>query len=235
MLEQHDTQSLTGFPGLSQIPILKYLFSQKNTEVSNNEIVFAVIPHIIRRTNFDEFNRRMIDVGTGNSVHLRHAPKSIVETDSDKTSATAPSATAPGEADVALELDPTAISVSKGSTFMLNVDVSGAQDVQAVPLQVTFDMQGLELLNVSNGGFLSQGDQIVALVHREDGLHGAVDITASRPSNSGGVSGHGVVTTLTFQAKAAGRFPVKIAKGSVVQPGQRIKAASGSQILVSVQ
>jgi len=49
MVEQHDTQSLAGIPGLSQIPILKYLFSQKNAEVTDNEIVFAVIPHIVRR------------------------------------------------------------------------------------------------------------------------------------------------------------------------------------------
>jgi general secretion pathway protein D len=42
MLQQQDTQSLAGIPGLSQIPILKYLFSQKNTEVMDNEIVFAI-------------------------------------------------------------------------------------------------------------------------------------------------------------------------------------------------
>src|ERR1700723_1252394 len=56
MLQQQDTQSLTGIPGLSQIPILKYLFSQKNTEVMDNEIVFAIIPHIVRRRDFNEFN-----------------------------------------------------------------------------------------------------------------------------------------------------------------------------------
>jgi general secretion pathway protein D len=235
MLEQQDTQSLTGFPGLSQVPILKYLFSQKHTEVSNNEIVFAVIPHIVRRRDIDELSLRTIDVGTANSVRLRHAPRSITETDSNRASASAPDGKTPGETAVALNLDPTGISVAKGSTFVLNVNVSGAQNVQAVPLQVSFDKQGLELLNVSNGGFLSQGDQIVALVHREDGLRGAVDITASRPSNSGGVSGHGVVTTLTFQAKLPGQFPVKITKGSVVQPDQHIKAASGSQIVVLVQ
>jgi len=49
MVQQRDTQSLAGVPGLSQIPILKYLFSQKNAEVTDNEIVFAVIPHIVRR------------------------------------------------------------------------------------------------------------------------------------------------------------------------------------------
>jgi hypothetical protein len=44
-----------------------------------------------------------------------------------------------------------------------------------------------------------------------------------------------VVATLTFQASATGRFPVKITKAAVVQPDQQSTAASGSEITVSVQ
>jgi general secretion pathway protein D len=47
MLQQQDAHSQTGIPGLSQSPILKCLFSQKNTEVMDSEIVFVVIPHIV--------------------------------------------------------------------------------------------------------------------------------------------------------------------------------------------
>jgi type II secretory pathway component GspD/PulD (secretin) len=39
MLEQQNMRPLTGIPGLSQIPILKYLFGQKNTDVMDSEIV----------------------------------------------------------------------------------------------------------------------------------------------------------------------------------------------------
>jgi len=115
------------------------------------------------------------------------------------------------------------------------VVLSGGQNVHSVPLQLTYDKQGLRLLNISNGTFLSQGDQVVALVHREDSTTGAVAITASRPRESQGVSGQGVVTTLTFQAKTTGRFPVKITKGGVVQADQQLTAVSGSEITVSVQ
>ncbi len=107
--------------------------------------------------------------------------------------------------------------------------------MRSVPLPVTYDKQGLQLLNISSGNFLSQEEQIVALVHREDPSSGAVEITASRPPSSEGVSGHGVVATLTFQANTAGRFPVKITKAAVVQPDQQLTAASGSEITVSVQ
>jgi general secretion pathway protein D len=106
--------------------------------------------------------------------------------------------------------------------------------VHVVPLQVTYDKLGLQLLNISSGNFLSQGEQIVALVHRENPASGAVEITVSRPPGSEGVSGHGVVATLTFQASATGR-PVKITKAAVVQPDQQLTAASGTEITVSVQ
>jgi general secretion pathway protein D len=235
MLEQQNMQTLTGIPGLSQIPILKYLFGQKNTDVMDSEIVFVVIPHIVRRKDFNEFNGKTLDVGTANSIHLRHAPATIASGESDQALGTVPAAKSLGGAVAALELDPTAISVVNGGTFTIDVVLSGGQNVHAVPLQVIYDKQGLQLLNISSGNFLSQGEQIVALVHREDPASGAVEITASRPPGSEGVSGHGVVATLTFQASATGRFPVKITKAAVVQPDQQLTAASGSEITVSVQ
>jgi general secretion pathway protein D len=235
MLQQQDAQSLTGIPGLSQIPILKYLFSQKNTEVMDSEIVFAVIPHIVRRKDLNEFNGRTLDVGTANSIHLHHAPGTIPNLESDNGPETIPAAKSSDETSAALEFDPTAISVGEGATFTLDVVLSGAQDVDSVPLQIAYDKQGLQLLNISNGNFLAQGEQVVALVHREDPSSGAVEITASRPSESEGVSGHGVVTTLTFEAKTTGRFPVKITKASLGHPNQQPTAASGSEVTVSVQ
>jgi general secretion pathway protein D len=235
MLQQQDAQSLTGIPGLSQIPILKYLFSQKNTEVMDSEIVFAIIPHIIRRKDLNEFNGRTLDVGTANSIHLHHAAGTNPTLESDKGSETIPAAQLSGEASAALEFDPTAISVAEGATFTLDVVLSGAQNVCSVPLEIAYDRQALQLVNISNGNFLSQGEQVVALVHRDDPSSGAVEITASRPPKSEGVSGHGVVTTLTFQAKTAGRFPVKITKAALVHPDQQLTAASGSDVTVSVQ
>ncbi len=51
---------------------------------------------------------------------------------------------------------------------MVNLLLSGAQNVYSVPVQLNYDPTMLQLVNVSNGGFLSQDGQAVALVHRED-------------------------------------------------------------------
>ena len=71
ILEDVETQSLSGYPWLTRIPILKYLFGQETKEMRENEIVFAITPHIVRSTEVTEQNLRMIDVGTGNSTTLR--------------------------------------------------------------------------------------------------------------------------------------------------------------------
>jgi general secretion pathway protein D len=71
ILEDSETQSMSGYPWISKIPILKFLFAQDNRERRENEIVFAITPHIVRAKNVTEENLRAIDVGTGSSTELR--------------------------------------------------------------------------------------------------------------------------------------------------------------------
>ena len=81
--------------------------------------------------------------------------------------------------------------------------LKGAQNVYSVPLQVSYDPKILQVVNVSNGGLLSQDGQIVGIVHRDDDSTGALQISATRPPGATGVSGQGTVVTLTFMAKAS--------------------------------
>jgi general secretion pathway protein D len=84
ILEDTETQSMSGYPWVSKIPILKYLFAQDNKDHTENEIIFAITPHIIRAPDVTEENLRTILVGTGNSTEL-------------PWKASAPAAPAPGQ------------------------------------------------------------------------------------------------------------------------------------------
>src|SRR6202041_1252286 len=61
MMEDSRTKSLTGIPGLASIPILKYLFAQDTSDHSTNEIVFVLIPHIIRGPEISPGGLDMLD------------------------------------------------------------------------------------------------------------------------------------------------------------------------------
>ena len=72
IMDDSQTSSLSGIPGLAQIPILKYLFGQTTTDHSQDETVFAITPHVIRGSDINEANQRPIDIGTANTITLRH-------------------------------------------------------------------------------------------------------------------------------------------------------------------
>ena len=73
--DKQDQTSWTGIPGLSSIPILKYVFGSKDRTTSDDEIVFLVVPHIVRSQTLDSMNLRAIDTGAGQSIDLRHVPR----------------------------------------------------------------------------------------------------------------------------------------------------------------
>lgn len=72
ILEDSETRSLSGYPWLTKIPILKYLFGQENKDHRENEIVFAITPHIVRAEEITDENLRLIDVGTSSAIGLRY-------------------------------------------------------------------------------------------------------------------------------------------------------------------
>jgi len=249
MLEDSQTKSMTGIPGLSQIPILKYLFGQSTTDHSETETVFVLIPHIVRAHEYNDMNQSALDVGTANAIELRRvshpsAPVTPAQAPAPQPQGMTPSATAPpNQASTAaapsgpasFSFDPATITQTAGSTFAVNVLLNGAQNAYSVPLQISYDPKMLQVVNVSNGSFLSHDGQAVALVHRDDDTTGTLQITATRPPGSGGVSGGGTVVTLTLAAKAAGQSTLTIARGGVRDPGMQAAPAAGAAVTVTVQ
>jgi general secretion pathway protein D len=248
IMEDNQTKSLSGIPGLAQIPILRYLFGQTTQDHSENEIVFAIVPHIIRGTDVNEFNQRQIEVGTANEIQLHTVSQPVTPAGPAQpvqapgrpaTPAPQPAITPAGPTANAgspsFLFDPATIQATKGNTFAVNLMISGAQNVYSVPVQVNYNPKILQLVNVSNGGFLSQDGQAVALVHREDDSVGQLTITASRPPGAGGVSGQGNVVTMTFEAKADGQTPLTITRGGARDPAMQSITVNGAQASVTVQ
>jgi general secretion pathway protein D len=244
IMEDQQTKALTGIPGLAQIPILRYLFGQTTQDHSQNEIIFAIVPHIIRGTEVSEINQRAIDIGTSTTIELRHKSQAAPAATPSQTPgqpATPPQApaaqqAAPNSAGTANFLfDPPTIQAAKGGTFMVNLLLSGAQNVHSVPVQLNYDPKMLQMINVSNGGFLSQDGAIVTLTHREDETVGQSQITAARPPGAGGVSGQGAVVTITFQAKENGQTPLTITRGGARDPGLQAITVNGAQASVTIQ
>jgi len=255
MLEDLQSKSLTGFPGLAQIPVLHYLFGQTATEHSQTETVFVMIPHIVRRQVLSALNDEAIDVGTASAIGLHRVGQSAPQAPGSSSPGPssgagsvavpqpAPAATAPpepqlmprGAAGASFAFDPVSMTQHAGSTFTVNVVLNGAQNVYSVPLQLSYDPKLLQVVNVSNGSLLSQDGQIVTVSHREDEATGTMQVVATRPPGAAGVSGQGSVVTLTFLARAPGQSTLAIARGGARDPAMQALPVNGATATVTIQ
>jgi general secretion pathway protein D len=129
--------------------------------------------------------------------------------------------------------DPTNTTQHVGSTFTVNVLLNGGQNIFQVPMQISYDPKLLEVANVSNGSLLSQDGQIVTVTHREN--DGTMQVVATRPPGSTGVSGQGSVVTLTLVAKAPGQASLTIAKGGARDPAMQALPVNGASAAVTIQ
>jgi general secretion pathway protein D len=96
MVNKTDTTSWSGVPGLSSIPGLKYLFGSKDHSITEDEIVFVVVPHIVRSQSLEQVNLRTVDTGAGTSVELRHASAEGTTSNSEPNPGSTPARPAAG-------------------------------------------------------------------------------------------------------------------------------------------
>ncbi len=150
ILENTQTKSLSGIPGLASIPLFKYLFAEEKKEVSDNEIIFILIPHIVRAQDVNDSNVKAIDVGTANTISLHHGMNQAPDQQPRSTPPPAPAgnpqgaqgnppqpqagatpatgaqpsiaAAPPGSAIVSF--DPAMLDQAVGSTFTVNVNLT---------------------------------------------------------------------------------------------------------------
>jgi general secretion pathway protein D len=252
MLEDSQTKNLTGIPGLAQIPLLRYLFGQTTVDHSQTETVFVLIPHLVRRQVLTAMNQEAIDVGTASAIGLRRVSPSTPTVTTPAAPTSGPSSGAgsvnmppPAPANsggptpqlmeraASFGFDPANTTQHVGSTFTVNVLLNGGQNVFQVPMQISYDPKLLEVANVSNGSLLSQDGQIVTVTHREN--DGSMQVVATRPPGSTGVSGQGSVVTLTLVAKAPGQASLTIAKGGARDPAMQALPVNGASAAVTIQ
>ncbi len=215
----------------------------------------------MRAQDLTAANLKAIDVGTANAISLRRdtsqqqpppaqpgnppgamngptqprppqdQPQGSVTPPTGSTQP--PTASAPVGSPI-VSFDPPTLDQAVGATFTVNVNLTGGQNVYSVPLQILYNPRVLQLLNVSNGTLLSQDGQTVALVNRDDSMAGILQLTASRPPGTSGVSGDGSVFTLTFQARAPGQSTLSINRANLKNASMQSMPASGSQAIVTI-
>jgi len=74
LVQKEITRSISGWPGLGELPGIKYMFSTQQNERVNDELVFMLIPHVVRAVKIDAGAAREIDTGSGESIRIERIP-----------------------------------------------------------------------------------------------------------------------------------------------------------------
>jgi general secretion pathway protein D len=73
LIRKEDTKAISGLPGVSEIPILRRLFSDTTDHTKKTDVVVLLTPHILRMPNIRDEDVRPLWVGTADRPRLREA------------------------------------------------------------------------------------------------------------------------------------------------------------------
>ena len=108
-------------------------------------------------------------------------------------------------------ITPATTTVQSGSTFNLNVNITGVTDLYALQFDVSFMPTILSATTVSEGAFLPGGGSTFFAPGTIDNLVGTITITADTLIGAlSGVSGSGNLAGMKFTAQAAGSSAIKL-------------------------
>ncbi len=151
ILQHTETLTVGGTPGLGEIPLLKYLFSSRQKETVNDEIVFLLIPHVVRGSDLTLQNLRTIDTGSGTTVQLNRIPVSEALAELQKQTPPAPKAAVPAamlmnqaanqlqqNAQSAMQV-PGQIHTGQPAAASANTNATPAVASAGMPLQLTLE------------------------------------------------------------------------------------------------
>lgn len=78
IMQNTNTKSLAGIPGLAHIPLLGRLFSNEDLEKSKTELVIALIPHIVRGPDITASNLRGVASGTSGQIKVSYDTSKLI-------------------------------------------------------------------------------------------------------------------------------------------------------------
>jgi general secretion pathway protein D len=214
LMQDQNTNSTSGIPGLVNIPILgKFLFGSNSKDRERGELLVALIPHIVRTPDVSGLDLRGIAAGTDQVVKLNYASRpQLAPPATPATASTAvaapPATTAAAAATPTLSWVPPAVQAQLSAPVVLVLQADGLTDLSGIPVKLKWDPKILRL-NTAAAGMLLTRDGAVnqpTLDIRNDAGEASIEIT--RAPGTSGVNGSGPLIQFTFIAVAKGSTAV---------------------------
>jgi general secretion pathway protein D len=245
LIQHTETNSLNGWPGVANIPVLKYLFSQTAKEIQDDDVIIVITPHIIRMPSITAENLQTIATGSDTNVRVYReqfenpAPAPLVPGAPPASGAPATGAApAPPAAQAPitmLKFEPATMNMRPGDTATIGLEVQNVHDLFSIPLLLQYDPHVIQIDDVRNGGFLSGGTQDIAIVQHVDQKAGQAIISASRQPGTQGINGSGTLLGVVVRAVAPGNTALQVVQVNARDSQQHSLPISAGTATVQVK
>jgi general secretion pathway protein D len=261
LFERTDTRTLNGWPGLAKIPFLRYFFSDDRVDHEEDEVLLVLTPRIVRMPEWTKANLRPLFSGTETNVQVKRMSELRAPEQQPTPQATAPPpagaapgtgapvvagpavlpASAPNSA-AKLRFEPQTLSLKVGQTGTIGVVVENVNDLFSIPMLLQYNPAVISIEEVQHAigegghaGFLSGGNQEIAIVSQPFKDKGQMIISATRQPNTAGVSGTGTLVGIVVKALAPGSSTLSIVQVSAKDSQQRVIPLVTGEATLQVQ
>jgi general secretion pathway protein D len=216
LIERDETTNMNGIPGVAQVPLLRYLFSDNSHEVVDQELLIVLTPHVIRFPSIDAENLRTLAAGTDSNTRVYREDDGVEEAPKPQAGQAVPAASAQASPQASatpagqLHFDPATASMKMGDRTTVGLAVSNVNDLYSIPLLIHYDPAVIHVEEVRDGGFLSGGTQEIAIVQSINEQRGELVVSATRQPNTPGVNGSGTLLGIVVRAVGPGTSTLQV-------------------------
>lgn len=214
LISKDERTSASRLPGIGDLPVLGRLFSSTLDNSQRTELVLAITPHVLRNVQRPSASEAEIWIGTEARPGLKPVRSAAPSTEAaDSRQGGAPSAAPPlpsAGSPAALRLNWQApATVAVGQVLAFNLMAERANDLRALPLELSFDRERWAFVGLEEGELLNKDGSGTSLVQMGAPEGGQWGVSLLRRQTTG-VSGDGRVLTLKLRALKAGETSVAL-------------------------
>jgi general secretion pathway protein D len=222
LLRDEERKSLTGVPGLKDLPLIGRLFGAESTTREQTDVILTITPYIVRAVPLtpEDAKAVWVDVETPPSSAAQGVfEENILSRDINPAAAEASlRQRRPQELGMnAVVLSPASLEVPPGREFTIAVNINSDQEIGNMSLVLNYNPQVVTLKDVTEGGLSRQfGGEKMPFLKNVDNTAGACTLGFTSPSQSRGFKGTSTLAALRFEAKAPGECLITAANVSAM-------------------
>jgi len=120
-----------------------------------------------------------------------------------------------------------------GGPYTVPVSISGATGLSTITMSLTYNPAVVRVRSVQEGSFMRQGGSNATFTQQVDPAAGRVDIAITRPNDSVGATGTGLLAAVLFEPVAPGTATLSASGvGTLVGGGMAAVSFTANTVIV---